>query len=291
MRRLAKKFAASVLALTLVVAMGTQCFAATWGSYFGASAGWYEGAEGSLTNESATGWTANLDSLGWGGIWGAQVYQNAGEGFGKIDVKKGQTYALSFTMTSSNCDKWVYIKISNGDGKENLAYAKWIQLKRGTAYKFSETFTAQSNASTIYFGLGGEMGDREGVDEDAAIRYSYAPNGASSVIDTDPTAATKVTLSNFSLGSAKPAKVTLKSVKAVKGRKVKVTYKKATGAAGYQIKYTVKGSKAKTKTTTKTTYTLKKLKKGKKVTVQVRAYAKGKKIFGAWSKKKSVKVK
>ena len=34
-----------------------------------------------------------------------------------------------------------------------------------------------------------------------------------------------------------------------------------------------------------------KLTKGKKVTVQVRAYLKGKKIFGDWSKKKSVKVK
>ena len=35
MRRLTKKIAASALALSLVFTMGTQCFAANWGSYFG----------------------------------------------------------------------------------------------------------------------------------------------------------------------------------------------------------------------------------------------------------------
>ena len=73
MRGLAKKFAASVLALTLVLAVGTQCFAASWGSYFGMNEGWYEGAEGSLASQSATSWTANLDVLGWGGCWGGSA--------------------------------------------------------------------------------------------------------------------------------------------------------------------------------------------------------------------------
>ena len=286
MRGLAKKFAASVLALTLVLAVGTQCFAASWGSYFGMNEGWYEGAEGSLASQSATSWTANLDVLGWGGCWGGQVYQAA-------KIEKGKMYTLSFTAKSSNCDKWVYIKMATTgvDTMDGLAYGKWVQLKRGQTVKFNETFTAKANAESIYFGIGGEMGDRSGIDEDADFRYSLAPNGPSSVVDADPTAATQITVTNFKLGLAKPAKVNLKKVKALKNRKVKVTYKKVAGAAGYQIKYTVKGKKAKIKTTKKTTYTLKKLTKGKKVTVQVRAYLKGKKIFGDWSKKKSVKVK
>ena len=49
MRKLTKKIAASALALSLVFTMGTQCFASNWGSYFGGSQGWYEGAEGTLT--------------------------------------------------------------------------------------------------------------------------------------------------------------------------------------------------------------------------------------------------
>ena len=39
------------------------------------------------------------------------------------------------------------------------------------------------------------------------------------------------------------------------------------------------------------TYTISKLKKGKKYYVRVRAYNKGKKAYGDWSNKKAVKVK
>lgn len=289
MRRLAKKFAASVLALTLVVAMGTQCFAATWGSWFGAAEGWYEGADGTITSQSATGWTANLITLGWGGVWGGQVFQDAAKGVGKISVKKGQQYTLSFSLSSTNCDKCVYVKVST---EEDLAFSDWVFLKRGKTTNYSKTFTAKNNASSVYFGIGGEMGDREGVaeDKDAAVRYALAKQKPN---DVDPTFQTTLKCTKFSLTPAKPAKVSLKSAKAVKGGKVKVTYKKVKGAAGYQIQYSYKSNMkaAKNKTTTKASYTIKKLKKGRKVYVRVRAYNKGKKAFGDWSKKKPVKVK
>ena len=74
MRRLAKKVAATAMALTMTAAMATTCFAANWGSYFGANADWYEGAEGKLTANTAAGFTASINSVGWGGVWGAQVY-------------------------------------------------------------------------------------------------------------------------------------------------------------------------------------------------------------------------
>lgn len=75
MRRLAKKIAASALALTLVVAMGTQCFGAAWGSYFGNNEGWFEGATGTLSNSTEVGFTADLETLGWGGVWGGQIFK------------------------------------------------------------------------------------------------------------------------------------------------------------------------------------------------------------------------
>ena len=68
MRRLTKKIAASALALSLVFTMGTQCFAANWGSYFGGSEGWYEGAEGTLTSNTDKAWTAQMASIGYGGV-------------------------------------------------------------------------------------------------------------------------------------------------------------------------------------------------------------------------------
>lgn len=285
MRRLAKKFAASVMAVTLVVAMGTQCFAAGWGSYFGASQGWHEGAEGTLTNNTETDFTANIDTIGWGGVWGAQIFKDK-----SLKLEKGKQYNLSFTMTSSNIDHWVYIKVSTG---ETLAYNTWIQLKAGQPYKFNKTFTAKANADSIYFGVGGDAGDRIGVttDEDAAIRYQALPNYQTLLAGADFTAATQIKLTGFKIGSAKPAKVKLSKVKAVKNGKVSVKFKKIAGIKKYQVQYSYKKNmkKAKIKTSKKTTYTLKKLKKGKKVYVRVRACAG--KINGAWSAKKSVKVK
>lgn len=263
MRRLTKKIAASALALSLVFTMGTQCFAANWGSYFGGSQGWYEGAEGTLTSNTDKAWTAQMASIGYGGAWGAQVYKNG------ISVKKGQQYTLSFDAQSSTCDKWVYVKVSTD---ETLAFSDWVQLKKGSTTKYSTTFTAKANAKSVYFGIGGEFGDRQGVDtdKDAAIRYGVftSTKGAlSQLTDVDPTFSTTVKVTNFYLGAAKPAKVSLKSVKAAKKGKVKVKYKKVSGAAGYQIQYSLKSNmkSAKSKTTKKATYTISKLKKGKNI--------------------------
>ena len=100
----------------------------------------------------------------------------------------------------------------------------------------------------------------------------------------------------------RPAKVTLKSVKAGKKGTKKLTVKWATTAAGkksgakYQVAYKKKGSKGWSyKTVSAKTYkkVLKKLKKGKKYQVKVRAYKKvaGATYYGAWSKTKTVKVK
>lgn len=93
----------------------------------------------------------------------------------------------------------------------------------------------------------------------------------------------------------KPARVTIKSVKNLKKRKVKLTLKKVKNAAGYQIKisdnkkfkgYWYKGIK-------KTTYTFKRLDKNTRYYYKARAYVLNgkKKLYGSWSKAKSVKIK
>ena len=89
----------------------------------------------------------------------------------------------------------------------------------------------------------------------------------------------------------KPAKAAIKSLKNKAGKKIVVTIKKLTGATKYQIKYSTKKNMkgAKTVSTTKTSYTLKKLKKGKTYYVQVRGVNTAGK--GAWSAKKKIKVK
>ena len=87
----------------------------------------------------------------------------------------------------------------------------------------------------------------------------------------------------------------LQSMKNTKGKKIILKWKKVAGAKGYQLQYaTSKKFKAKkTKSTTKTKYTVKKLKKKKTYYVRVRAYtlSNGKKVYGKWSSVKKVKIK
>ena len=205
-----KKFAAVVAALALTVGMSVNCLAAdTWGYYFGMNetlkSVWYEGAEGDLTAQTADSWTAELKSIGWGGCWGAQVFQNTEQNFGNVKIEKGKEYNLKCTLSSSNCDKWVYIKIAKG---ETVAYGNWVYIKKGSSVNIDETFTAKADANSIYFAFGGENGDRSGVDDDADIRYSFVPGGVEALQakhdgnekEFDPTLATTVKCTGFYLG-------------------------------------------------------------------------------------------
>ncbi len=91
------------------------------------------------------------------------------------------------------------------------------------------------------------------------------------------------------------ARAAVSKIKNIKGRKAKITVKKLAEAKGYQYQYAnnKKFKKAKVKTTTKTSITTKKFKKKQRCYVKIRAYIKvnGTKVFGKWSKKKSVKIK
>ena len=85
-----------------------------------------------------------------------------------------------------------------------------------------------------------------------------------------------------------PAKTKIMSAKNVKGNKITVKWRKVKTATKYQVK-AVLGSKAITKTTTKTSYTIKKLKRKKTYKIYVRAYNKA--GYGKWSKVKKVYIK
>ena len=84
-----------------------------------------------------------------------------------------------------------------------------------------------------------------------------------------------------------PAKVKISSAKNLKGKKIAIKWKKVKTAIKYQVK-AVLGRKATTKTTTKTSCTIKKLKRKKTYKIYVRAYNKA--GYGKWSKAKKVKV-
>lgn len=88
---------------------------------------------------------------------------------------------------------------------------------------------------------------------------------------------------------SKPSKIALKSSK----RRLTASWNKITGASGYQIAVSTKKTSSKvTKTTTSAKYTSGKLSK-RRYYVKVRAYrnVNGKRIYSAWSVRKSIRVR
>ena len=85
-----------------------------------------------------------------------------------------------------------------------------------------------------------------------------------------------------------PAKVKISSAKNLKGKKIAIKWKKVKKATKYQVK-AVLGNKVITKTTTKTSCTIKKLKKKKTYKIYVRAFNKA--GYGKWSRVKKVTIK
>ena len=94
----------------------------------------------------------------------------------------------------------------------------------------------------------------------------------------------------------KVAKVSITSAKNSKSKQILLKYKKVSGVKGYEISYSMdkKFKKAVTKkNTAKTSYTIKKLKKGKTYYVRIRAYkvdSTGGKVYGKYSSVKKVKI-
>ena len=97
---------------------------------------------------------------------------------------------------------------------------------------------------------------------------------------------------NFNINPKNASKIKYKAGK----KKIKVSWKKATGVSKYQVRYKASKSKkwiVKNVSPKKASYTIKKLKKGKKYKIQVRTYKKVGKTnyYSNWSKVKTVKSK
>ncbi len=92
----------------------------------------------------------------------------------------------------------------------------------------------------------------------------------------------------------KPSKPKISSVKNNKKKTVTITWKKVSGAVGYQIQYATNDAfSRKSKTTSKTKISIKKLKTKKTYSFRIRAYKlNGKtKVYGKWSNVKRIKIK
>lgn len=283
-----------------------------WHSWFGNNECWIEGAEGTLVNADNNSWTADLYSLGWGGIWGAQVYRNT-----DINIEKGKKYTLQCNLKSEDCDKWVFIGLEQ---EETYAYGKWVKLQKGVEAYVNESFVAKNNADCIRICMGGEV--KGGASNFSREIYDYLVGGVEALDDEDFLSTTRITCSNLKLApiegmatdkenatstnlinhpageiiAPKQTKVQNTSIKKVfvkkrKSSKIKLSLKKVTGAKKYEIQI-ARDKKFKKilvkKTVKKNNVTIVNKKMKNKKIMYVRVRVKGTK---KWSKIEKIKIK
>ena len=234
-------------------------------------------------------------------------------------VRKGKTLTLNATISPSNAaNKNVTWKSSNTKVATVNSAGKVTAKSYGTAtitvtskadskikatckitvpytikYKLNKGTNNRKNPSTYY---------NEKVTLKNPTRKGYKFKGwyTDSKFKNKITTIKKGTKKNYTL-YAKWEKITVKqtsisSAKNSKSKQIAIKYKKVSGAKGYEISYSTdkKFKKSVTKkTTSKTTYTIKSLKKGKTYYVRIRAYkvdSTGKKVYGKYTSAKKVKV-
>lgn len=184
--------------------------------------------------------------------------------------KPGQVKKLKTSSVKSTSVKLSWAKVSGAD-KYTVYYStdgkKWTKK---TTDKTSYTVKKLKSGTKYQFKVVASKGGKKGK--------------ASSVVTT----------------LTKPATVTLKSVKSSKTKTAVVKWEAVKGVTGYKVAYSTskKFTSKTTKTATVKKYktvktTLKKLKKGKKYYIKVRAYKvfNKKNVYGGYSAVKSVKVK
>lgn len=212
-------------------------------------------------------------------------------------VKNGDVIRYQFSVYGWGAD----VGLSNYAGMEPLKVADKTTLtkelakinKNKAVWMNNENVkTAYENAIKVATKL---MATQDEVDEVVA-ELKKAENETTTVQDATAVQPT-TTIQPITTEIQTLGKATVNSVKKVKAGKAKISIKKIAGAEGYQYKYSsTKNFKKGTvivKTTKKNVLITKKFKKNQKCYVKVRAYKTVNKVrvYGKWSKVKSVKIK
>lgn len=205
---------------------------------------------------------------------------------GKVTLASAISTTTTFTMPASAVEITATYKDKTTE-PTTKTYTITYQLNKGTNNK--------SNPSSYTAGKAVSLNNptRKGY----TFKGWYTDSKFKSKITSIPMGSKK----NYTV-YAKWDKVSVKKAQTpklsnVKGKKLIVKYAKTTGVKGYEITYATNSKFTKGKkviTTTKTSKTFTKLKKGKTYYVRVRAYkvdSTGKKVYGKYSSVKKIKIK
>lgn len=190
-----------------------------------------------------------------------------------------------------------------GDNLTQYTFTYWLDLNTDHVHTYSP-WTIIKPATTTESGKEERTCTDCGSVQTRTIDRIPAPIGNGNTIQNTPNGSNVTNTPvnpqpNTGIQASSPSKsnltkVILKSLKAGR-RKMVVKWKKTATAKGYQVQYSTnrKFKSKKTKTTGKTSLTIKNLKKKKTYYVRVRAYktVNGKKSYGKWSSIKKIKIK
>lgn len=210
----------------------------------------------------------------------------------KTVAKKAHTYKTTTTKATLKKNGKQVTKCSVcGDVKstKTVYYPKTIKLS-------ATSYTYNGKAKTPTVTVKDSKGNTLKKDTDYTVKYASGRKNPGKYTVT-VTFKGKYEGTKKLTFTIKPAKAALSKVTAG-SKQATVAWKAVSGATGYEVQYSTSSKLRSSKTatvkkgSTKKT-TIKKLTKGKKYYFRVRAYKTidGKKVYGAWSSVKSVKIK
>ena len=251
------------LAKAIPVSLDTQ--------YYGQFAGSYNTVDSYFTKDYSDSFSYKTN-INAGDLYLSFFAENGSEKFGN-----GGSY--------SN-----YIGLYDGDGNQ-ITY-KSIKTVNSTVYRYFANLPAGEYFINVSVAVPGNYSFM--LTQNNPIPQPPQPTPTTQpTVPKQPTQAPTQTATKIT----KPKKAKIKKVKGYK-KALEVSYAKVSGASGYQIQVATdkkfkKNKKTVTAKKSKTKVKISKLKKKKKYYVRVRAYksASGKKVYGAWSKVKTVKTK
>lgn len=191
----------------------------------------------------------------------------------ETDMSMGLTYKYAYVIDRVTCKKCDFEMI---DGQTESKLVGWIladgtEVSKEDGYEYE--YVTDKNGNLV----------PKKIDH-SVTQPTSRPSISPTIYETGDYTDVEDTTKSV---SKVPAKVKISSAKNLKGKKIAIKWKKVKKATKYQVK-AVLGRKATTKTTTKTSCTIKKLKRKKTYKIYVRAYNKA--GYGKWSNAKKVKV-
>ena len=191
----------------------------------------------------------------------------------ETDMSMGLTYKYAYVIDRVTCKKCDFEMI---DGQTESKLVGWIladgtEVSKEDGYEYE--YVTDKNGNLV----------PKKIDH-SVTQPTSRPSISPTIYETGDYTDVEDTTKSV---SKVPAKVKISSAKNLKGKKIAIKWKKVKKATKYQVK-AVLGRKATTKTTTKTSCIIKKLKRKKTYKIYVRAYNKA--GYGKWSNAKKVKV-